>query len=142
MTNFWRITVYALLFSLAAHFALAGFFSLRIPIKDVPFKPSINFLGSFLTSDDTQGAHKTPPDLSHQKRQVLLLPEPQTSARHITPETPRAVLFSSLPASTKKTLPALKSDPASDAKDAHDVQPFKNETFEYKPLKLPEYDHY
>jgi hypothetical protein len=137
-----RIALQALFFSLLAHLILLNLFSFRLPLKNAPLKPFVNFLGSFLASYDTQGAKKSPPELNLQKGSVVELSTQQTGNSHVTVETPRALLFLSLPTSTKKTLPNVKVETLPVLEDLEPKQQDEEESFQYAPLKLPEHDRY
>lgn len=142
MRSFRRIAFQALILSFLAHIIIFNLFSFRIPLKDTPFKPFVNFLGSFLESYDTQSTKKNPPTRNRKDEQFLSLSHQQENHPHVKAETPRALLFLSLPASTKKTLPYLKIDPSSASTSTEQGLQDNEESFSHTPLKLPEHDRY
>ncbi len=144
MRNLRGIAFQALFLSLAAHIIILSFFSFRIPLKNIPMQPFVNFLGSFLKPYDTQAANKNPPQLNLNNREIATFANQLTTNPHIKTETPRSFLFLSLPTSTKKTLPHQKIDPAAASQDptAADPNMQNDEPFQYTPLRLPEHDHY
>jgi len=136
-----RIALQAIFFSLIIHVLILNLFSFRLPFKKPPFQPSLNFLGSFLEPYDTQVINKNPPQITIKDQKILTLSHQQKHNPHISAKTDRALLFHSLPASKKKTLPnyqvILPEISSNTDKKQKDVEPF-----EYTPLKLPEHDRY
>jgi hypothetical protein len=132
-----NIFVQAILLSVIFHLIIFSSFSFRMPLQSITQPPFVNFLGSFLTSYDTQTLIEISLPVNIQRTQTLKVPTRATKALPVKVAPQRSSSLQYRSSSSKKTLPVSKT-----ASSATHMEQGKDETFKPEPLKLPDYDRY
>ncbi len=135
--NIKRIFFQSIGIAILFHILFLGLTTMRVSSKKIFLRPSIKFLGSFLTALDTQQGTAHPSLKAAKSMFQAPTRLPKTSG--IVIETPNLPLSTLLPNTAKKTLPDARIVLNSEAlkQEAKD----RAEPFTHRPLKLPDYDH-
>lgn|GEM_PF-1154050 len=138
-TNMTKIMIEALTLSFFIHIFVITTINFRLPTKRTLSRPSINFLGSFLASFDTQ-YHEHRPTLSTTSKETFRMPQAPSQTTKAKVELPKLSLSKALPIATKRTLPDSRATTET-LKDQNTENQEIAEPFEHLPLRLPDYDN-
>lgn len=139
MALFRNLFFYALFLSLLCHFIFLGFFSFRMPLKNIPSAPFINFLGSFLGPYDTQVVEKTPLTIEHTSNQKFKIADTSKTQPSLEKATKKDPNVQRLPALPKKTLPIFKAITPLPTEIENNAT---EDSLGHEPLTLPKNDPY